>query len=483
MGEVHRMDGDLTGIAGLDYVTEGLPRHGVTMLVGRPGTGKTVMALQIASHAMAEGRDVVFFSIYSEPHEKMIEHMLGFSFFDASVIGTRFELLSLRSLAQPSGDETLAGVLRTIRGKNRPLIIIDGYRGFLQVVSSSSGQALLAGISSQMPYHKASCIIASEAEPADADQYAELAPADAIIFLGNTTMGTEAVRTLQVLKMRGHDYRGGVHSMHITPDGIQIFPRTAAWEMPEESVSLSNRKRFDLPKFDEMLGGGLPGISTTVFYGDPGTGKTTFGLNYLLAGVAAEEPGLLVTFREPLAGLYQKASELGLDLAGAVKTGSVLVRRIAPVGLDPDEVAWTMREIIERHKVQRVVIDGMIELERAVRVRGSANDYLAALTEYLWRAGVTPMLLQDGGIISPMDFAAGSPSTFPLAQNRVLLRRVEYEAHLYRICTVLSMQASKHDSSIREFKIGQGRITILDPARTKPGVLAGIVREQHLWDV
>ncbi len=477
------MDTELTGISGLDCVSGGLPPSGVTMLVGTPGTGKTVMALQIATHAVHEGRDVVFFSAYSEPHEKVIAHMQDFAFFEPPMIGKQIELLSLKSVIQSGGEETLSAILRTIRSKRQPLIIIDGYQGLRHVVGPLHAQELLAGISSQMPYHRASCIIASEAEPTDAEQYSELATADAIIALSNKTIGTAAIRRIELLKMRGHAYREGSHSLQITSDGIQVFPRPATWQFPDEHGSDTARKRFGLVEFDRMLGGGLPDLSTTVFYGDPGTGKTTFGLNYLLAGVAAEERGLLLTFREPVAGLYRKAADLGLDLEGVVRSGMVQIQRVAPVEIDPDEVAWTMRTIIEQHNVRRVVIDGLVELERAVRLRSATNDYLAALTEYLWRADVTPLLLQDGGIISAADFAAGYPSTFALAQNRVLLRRVEYEAHLYRICTVLTMQTSDHDTSVREFTIGQGGITILDPGRSRPGVLTGITREQRIRDV
>lgn len=472
--------GEQTGIAGFDYVTQGLPRHGVTMLIGKPGTGKTVMSLQIAAHAIAEGRDVVFFSVYSEPHEKLIEHMRDFSFFDPADIGLQLELISLKSLVTPGGDEALTAILKTVRGKRRPLVIIDGYGGLRSSIGPSTTQELLASLSSQMPYHHASCLIAAESEPLDAAQYAEMASADAIVVLYNQTIGTEANRTLEVLKMRGHGYCDGLHSLHITDDGIQVFPRPTVWPFPEEHGSISSRKRFDLPEFDRMLGGGLPELSTTVFYGDPGTGKTTFGLHYLLAGAAAGEPGLLVTFREPLLSLYKKAGDLGLDLEGAVKRGTVQVLRMAPVRIDPDEVAWTIRQAIEQNAVQRVVIDGIIELERAVHIRGSANDYLAALSEYLWRVGVTPVLLQDGTIVSREFIGAGVPGIFSLAQNRVLLRRVEYEARLYRICTILNMQASDHDTSIREFNVGPNGITILERSESKPGVLASIALEQPI---
>src|SRR5947209_7405237 len=88
----------LTGIAGLDFVTGGLPANALTMVIGAPGTGKTVLALQMAAQAAREGRDVLFLTSYSEPHEKIIQHMQSFSFFDEERVGDTLELVSLKAV-------------------------------------------------------------------------------------------------------------------------------------------------------------------------------------------------------------------------------------------------------------------------------------------------------------------------------------------------------------------------------------------------
>lgn len=469
---------ELTGIQGLDFVTGGLPPHALTMVVGSPGTGKTVLAFQAAVHAAQQKRDIVFLSVFSEPHEKLIEHMGAFSFFDAQLIGDKIELLSLKTVLREGAEATVSTILATARGKHNPLIILDGYRALRNVMGPEASQELLTSLSSLMPYHGASCMVSAESDPRDSEQYLEMASADAIIGLSVTRHGVRADRFLEIFKMRGHAFREGLHTMRIGDDGIEVYPRLATC-LPESEPPLSaQRFAFNLPEFDRMSGGGLPQYSTTIISGEPGTGKTTFGLHFLLAGASKGENGLIVTFRETQSHLVRKAANLGLDLAAHVGAGRIAVLRMPPVEISPDVLAWRIREMVEQEHVQRVVIDGVTELERATNAVGGNNDYLAALSEFLWRSGATTLLLRDGLPFRQYDLtdAVG----VPIAQNRVALRRVEYRASVYRIFSILSMQETDHDTSIREFRIAQGGVQILEPKETEPGVLAGIAREQPI---
>jgi circadian clock protein KaiC len=344
-----------------------------------------------------------------------------------------------------------------------------------------AAQELLASLSSQLPYHDASCIVSFESDPGETRRFRELASADAVIGLNNTQQGPRRVRTLEVLKMRGHSYLEGLHSMTITGDGISVFPRLATCLPQNEPPAATRREQFGLPEFDRMLGGGLPQFSTTMFFGDPGTGKTTFGLHYLLAGARVGEQGLLVTLNEPVPDLLLKADNLGLDLAAEVDAGRIHILRVPPLEINLDETAWTIRSMVEEWEVKRLVVDGLAELERAAEDLSYEADFLASLTEYLKRSGMTSVMLQDSSILRH-DGGLESVSG-PVAQNRIILRHVEYQGNLYRVCSILNMQASDHDTSIREFRIGQGGVTILEPSQSAPGVLAGITREQTMHEI
>lgn len=61
---------------------------------------------------------------------------------------------------------------------------------------------------------------------------------------------------------------------------------------------LETRLKTGIPGLDDILHGGLPAGHLYLIEGNPGSGKTTFGLQFLLAGVAAGERALYVTLAE-----------------------------------------------------------------------------------------------------------------------------------------------------------------------------------------
>src|SRR5690348_5006369 len=67
---------------------------------------------------------------------------------------------------------------------------------------------------------------------------------------------------------------------------------------------------------DEILGGGLPADRLYVVEGDPGAGKTTLALQFLLEGVRLGQRVLYVTLSETLEELRDVAASHGWSLAG-----------------------------------------------------------------------------------------------------------------------------------------------------------------------
>ena len=81
------------------------------------------------------------------------------------------------------------------------------------------------------------------------------------------------------------------------------------------------RLSFGSPSLDEMVGGGLLRGTATLISGAPGVGKTTLGLQFLIAGIQAGQPGLLVSFEEFPSSLIRDALQLGWDLNALEKEG------------------------------------------------------------------------------------------------------------------------------------------------------------------
>ena len=71
--------------------------------------------------------------------------------------------------------------------------------------------------------------------------------------------------------------------------------------------------------FDQITEGGLPKNRITLISGSAGSGKTLFGIDFLIKGALSfNEPGIFMSFEETEAELYKDVASLNLDLQGLV---------------------------------------------------------------------------------------------------------------------------------------------------------------------
>ena len=130
---------------------------------------------------------------------------------------------------------------------------------------------------------------------------------------------------------------------------------------------------------DEALDGGIPQGAIVLVAGEAGSGKTIFGIQFILAGIAAGEPGVIGTFEDP-GTLYELAASLGWDLRAAVNDGYAAVVQfdssatqapvagvedsshsvIADATLNSRAAIDSMLVAIEEIRAERVTLDRMV---------------------------------------------------------------------------------------------------------------------------
>src|SRR5690606_4205118 len=102
-----------TGAAQLDTVLGGgLPRHAICLVVGPPGSGKTIFAQQTVYANAHPERPAVYLSTVSEPLEKMRRFGQELSFFDTDAVGTR---VIYEDLGGALNDHGLDGIVDRVR--------------------------------------------------------------------------------------------------------------------------------------------------------------------------------------------------------------------------------------------------------------------------------------------------------------------------------------------------------------------------------
>lgn len=160
-----------------------------------------------------------------------------------------------------------------------------------------------------------------------------------------------------------------------------------------------------VPGLDEVLRGGLPRNHVYLLEGDPGTGKTTLAIQYLLAGAQRGEQGVLLALSESRTELQAIAAGHGWNLDAL----NVIEFTPPEATLNPDEtytffhsdeveLAGTIKALIsqiEEAKPARVVIDSLAELRLLAQDPRSYRRQVLALKQHFANKPVTLILLDD----------------------------------------------------------------------------------------
>ena len=130
-----------------------------------------------------------------------------------------------------------------------------------------------------------------------------------------------------------------------------------------------------IPGLDHLLNGGVPKERTILVAGPAGAGKSTFGLQFLYAGIVQEdEPGIYVSFDETLANVRMDAASYGWDLKaledqnllamidGFSGRAGVRSNEKYTTKLEVDELLTMLINLIDSVGAERVVIDSITAL-------------------------------------------------------------------------------------------------------------------------
>lgn len=213
-----------------------------------------------------------------------------------------------------------------------------------------------------------------------------------------------------------------------------------------------------IPGLDNILGGGFTKERLYLLEGDPGSGKTTMALQFLIEGARRGEPVLYITLAENDIELRAVAESHGFSMDGVTVHEVIPEESILDPGeqytiLHPSEVELSetnklILDVIERVNPARVVLDSLSELQL---LSGNALRYrrhVLALKQYFARRSCTALLLDDKTAIG------GDQQVRSIAHGVITLQHTdsEYgaERRLVRILKYrgINFRRGPHDYSI-----------------------------------
>lgn len=469
-----------TGIPGLDFILDGgLLEAGVYIVQGPPGAGKTILANQACFHHATEGGRAVYITLLAESHSRMFGHLRRMAFFDESKIPEFVYYVGAFSMLESEG---LAGLLTLVRGivtkKSAGLAIIDGLVSAHEAASSDREfKKFLHELQLLADLTRCTVVLLTNAER-QSGFFPEHTMVDGVLHLSDELSELRPLRHIRVLKLRGSGPVRGLHSVRISDRGFEVRPRLETrlnhTPLGEASIATGPTVGFGIPELDTMLRGGVRSGSITMLLGSSGSGKTVFGMQFLAEGLKRGERGLFFGFFERPDAIVAKCQRIGIKgIKDGIDNGLARVIWQRPIEGVIDEIGENLFDAVRTLNPGRVVIDGMQGFERAADLPERLSDVYSAIAQELERRRVTTLYTTETRGLFESDIHVPINGLSAATQNIILLRHVEHKAAILRALAILKVRDDEYDAKMREIKITDDGIRLLDTFDDASNLMSG----------
>ena len=246
----------------------------------------------------------------------------------------------------------------------------------------------------------------------------------------------------------------------------------SAFEGGADSEGFDEEFESDIPRvdlgiegLDEMIQGGIPQRSLLVAMGAAGTGKTTFGLQYLQHGLENDQKAIYITLEESREDVVQAASERGWDFEEYMDDDMLAV-----IDLDPIEMANSLTSIrgdlprlVDSFEAERLVLDSVSLLEMMYDDQAERRTEIFDFTRALKRAGVTTMLTSEASEGNP--YASRHGIIEYLTDGVFVLQYVRSEFRETRLAVeIQKIRNANHSRETKPYEITSEGISVYQQA-------------------
>lgn len=234
------------------------------------------------------------------------------------------------------------------------------------------------------------------------------------------------------------------------------------------------RVKSGIPGLDELVNGGFPKNTTILVTGSTGTGKTTFGAQFIYKGAAEYgEPGVFVTLEERAQDLRRETKTFGWDFRKYEEEGLIAIIDgvSSTVGL-PSEEKFVLEDrlnvenflryiyrVVKAINAKRLVIDSVPSIAFRLKEEAQIREVLLKLNTILLEMGVTSILTTEAP-----DPKAGKISRYGIeeyiSRGLILLDFRERDVELKRYLLIRKMRETKHSMRKYPFEITNRGIVV-----------------------
>jgi circadian clock protein KaiC len=451
------------------------------LVCGSAGCGKTQLAMEFITRGARDFNEPGVFVSFEETEEELKSNVKSLGFDLDNLIRRRLLAIDYvaveRSEIEETGEYDLEGLFvrleHAIDSVGAKRIALDTIESLFSGLSNTAIlRAELRRLFRWLKTKGVTAIITGErGDGTLTRQGIEEYVSDCVVTLDHRVTDELSTRRLRIVKYRGSTHGTNEYPFLITDNGISVLPVTSLGL--NHSVS-NDRVPSGVARLDTMLGGqGFYRGTSILITGTAGTGKSSLAASFVDAACTRGEKCLYLAFEESQDQIVRNMRSIGIDLQPHVRRGLLRFHASRPSFYGLEMHLLTIHMLVQQHQPEIVVVDPVTDLVSG----GSSKDVHAMamrLVDYLKGKGITTLmttLTSGGGHLEQTEVNISSQ-----IDTWLLLRDIEAGGERNRGLYILKSRGMAHSNQIREFRLTDRGIELLDVYLGPDGVLTGSAR-------
>ena len=471
-----------TSIQGFDEITGGgLPKGRPTLVCGGAGCGKTLFAMEFLVRGVTQHNEPGVFMSFEETEKELAANVSSLGFDLDDLVRRKkiwIEHLHLeRAENEQSGEYDLEGLFirihHAIESIGAKRVVLDTLESLFSglpnpLILRAELRRLLTWLKTK---NVTTILTAERGEGSLTRQGMEEYVSDCVILLDHRVDNQSSIRRMRVVKYRGSTHGTNEYPFLIDQDGFSVLPVTS---LGLNYASSKERISTGIPRLDTMLTGkGYFRCSTVLVSGTAGTGKTSLAAQFVEAACRRGERVLFFTFEESPSQLVRNMRSIGIHLEPWEKKGLLQFHAARPTIYGLETHLTTIIKLINKFEPDIVILDPINAFVLGDN-QSEVKAMLLRLVDFLKMKRITAFftsLTSSGENVEMTDIYISS-----LIDTWLLLRDIEIGGERNRGLYVLKSRGMAHSNQIREFKLTDHGIELLDVYVGSEGVLTGSAR-------
>jgi circadian clock protein KaiC len=464
----------------------GLPHGRTTLLVGGPGSGKTIFALEFLMHGIEQHAEPGIFVAFEETPDRLMANFESFGWDIARRVPKEICFVD----AQPSpdliqsGTFDLSGMLAALGAQAQAMgarrIVFDALDILLALLPDAAAKRReIYRLHEWLLARGLTALITAKDGGDDGSSFSLQAfgfmqfMVDCAVVLNHRVMLGVSQRNLRVQKYRGSSFDENESPFVIGTKGFDVAVARKLGNV--DAIASNERVTSGVERMDTMLGGGYYRGASVLITGFPGTAKTTLSGAFAEASCLRGDRTLFVSFDSDGTEVMRNLTSVGIHLDQHAKSGVLRMISARTITGSAETLLVRIKALAQEHGSRCLIIDPVSTLSKSGNEL-TAHGVAERLMDWTKADGIT---LVCTSLLDEMsgDVDAGTPMQIStLADTWIHLNYLVQAGERNRGMSIIKSRGTAHSNQVRELVLSNEGVTLADIFTAGGEVLMGTMR-------